>query len=99
MNSDDVQPWRQVADDTLVEQLIAAIQQASASTLGNTGDPSQTTNLPAPEMATALLNLLASVLEPAPQCRTPMAMRKVSEATGKELLMLMRGIRERRRSS
>ena len=45
-------------------------------------------------MTTALLNLLASVLQPAPQCRTPMGMRKVAEAAGKELIVLMRAARK-----
>lgn len=53
--------------------------------------------MPAPELTAALLNLLASVLEPAPACRTPMGMRKTAEAAGKASLTLMRGAREIRR--
>lgn len=83
-------------DAATVERLIAAIQQAVVD--ANTGRVNETggTEVPAPELATALLSVLATVVEPAPQCRTPMGMRRVSEAAGKELLALMRDVRRLR---
>lgn len=79
-----------LTDDALVERLVGAMQRATADDRGRDG----VVGLPAPEMATALLNLLASVLEPAPQCLTPAGMRRVAEAAGGELHVLLRGCRE-----
>ena len=92
--ADDDAIWRQATDDALVERLSGAMQRATADVLADPKRPDAAIPLPAPEVATALLNLLASVLEPAPRCRTPMGMRKVTEAAGRELLLLMRGCRD-----
>lgn len=94
MPIDDDQPWDQASDEQLIERLIVAIQQAVATTLAEPGKEGEWVVVPAPELATALLNLLASVLERSPECRTPMGMRRVSEAAGKRLLVLMRGFRD-----
>ena len=88
----DDRPWRAATDDALVERLIGAMQRATVAALPGE-DRDGAVGLPAPEMAAALLNLLASVLEAAPQCRTPAGMRQVSEAAGKELHVLLRGYR------
>ncbi len=97
MRGNDSRPWDQATDDGLVERLIVAFQRATLRTVAGTEQPDREVELPAPEMTTALLNLLASVLEEAPACGTPMGMRQIAEAAGKELLVLMRGVREMKR--
>ena len=92
--ADEHKIWKQATDDALIERLILALQRATVATLAGTEQPEAPVALPAPEVATALLNLLASILEPATQCRTPSGMRKVTEAAGRELLVLMRGYKE-----
>lgn len=86
-------PWEAVADDGLVERLILEMQRGVRTALTGSDALDRDVPLPIPEAATALLNLLASVLEPSPGCATPQAMRRMSEAAAKELLVLMRGVR------
>ena len=47
----------------------------------------------APDLANALLMLVAIALEGHPACSTPQGMRLLAEAAGKELHELMKGAR------
>ncbi len=49
-----------------------------------------------PDLANVLLMLLSSVLERSSGCSTPQGMRKVAEAAGKELHLLMKDTRRLR---
>ena len=99
MGSDEYRPWDQVADDPLVERLLLEMQGAARVALTGSDAPGLEVVLPIPEAAAPLLNLLASVLEPVPACGTPQGIRRVAEAAGKELAVLMRGIRAIRTGS
>lgn len=85
--------WPPISDDAYVERLIPAVQATIAEVSRDREDANGDLPLDGPDVANTLLMLLASVLEPAPTCRTPMGMRQVSEAAGKELLALMRDTR------
>ena len=93
VNANPHKPWEQATDDDLIGRLILAIQQATIATV-NDVDSKGFVAMPAPELATALLNVPASVLGPAPQCDAPAGMRRVSEAAGEDLLLLMRQYRQ-----
>ena len=47
----------------------------------------------APDVANALIRLLASVLERSPSCNTPAGIRQMGEVAGVELVRLMKGSR------
>ena len=91
MNADRL--WLEQVDGPLVERLIAAMQGSVAQVASDRTDEAGWTEVPAPELAVALISILASVIEPAPECRTPMGMRRTAEAAGKELLRLTREAR------
>jgi hypothetical protein len=91
VNSDRL--WLEQVDEPLVERLIAAMQSSVAQVTSDRKDEAGWIEVPAPELAVALISILASVIEPAPDCRTPMGMRRAAEAAGKELLRLTREVR------
>lgn len=70
------------------------MQCVTVVALAGTSESNHESALPATEAATALLNLLAIVLASAPECRTPRDMRQLSEQTGRQLLVLLRGYRK-----
>lgn len=81
-------------DEAVVARLVSAIQTAVVNTASDRADEDGWIQVPAPELATALMSLLATVIEPAPACRTPSGMRLTAEAAGKELLQLIRDVRQ-----
>lgn len=91
MNADRL--WLEQVDETLVERLIDAMQGSVAKVASDRTGEAGWIEVPAPELAVALISILASVIEPAPDCRTPMGMRRTAEAAGKELLRLTREVR------
>ena len=86
--------WPAITDDDRVKRLIAAIQTAVVSEAGGKAPYSDETELHGPDLANALLFVLATILEPSPSCNTPAGMRKMAEATGKELHQLMKETRQ-----
>lgn len=94
MSASEHQPWTDARDDQLVERLIWAVQRAVAREISGQEQPTEDVAVPSAELATAFLNLLASVLVGAPVCTTSRGMRLVSAAAGKELHVLMRGARQ-----
>lgn len=91
MNADRL--WLEQVDEKLVERLIDAMQGSVAKVASDRTDEAGWIEVPAPELAVALISILASVIEPAPDCRTPMGMRRTAEAAGKELLRPTREVR------
>lgn len=85
--------WLERVDEPLVDRLIAAVQASVAQVASDRTNEAGWIEVPAPELAVALISILASVIEPAPDCRTPMGMRRTAEAAGKELLRLTREVR------
>lgn len=88
--------WPAITDDALVERLIPAIQQAIADVHGAEPIGDATVAVNAPDTANAMLLILATLLEISPAAATPMAMRKLAEAAGKELLSMMKDTRQLR---
>lgn len=85
--------WPEVTDDDYVERLIHAIQGAVAS-IPDAADPtSGMTEVIAPDLANALLFILAGVLERSPAAATPTGARRLAEAAGRELNQLVREAR------
>lgn len=82
--------WPAISNEQAVERLILAVQQAIADCGDLAGDAVE---LSAPDVANALLMVLATVLESSPSCSTPRGMRQTAEAAGKELGQLMRDTR------
>jgi type VI protein secretion system component VasA len=91
-------PCPAIHDADYVERLIPAIQHAVAS-VSPRSSANDMAEASAPDLANALLMLLASVLEPSPACATPSGMRKMAEAASKELHSLMRDTRLLRNAS
>ncbi|KQU49771.1 hypothetical protein ASG67_11770 [Sphingomonas sp. Leaf339] len=87
-------PWPAITDDARVERLIAAIQKEVVGESGGKEPYSDETELHGPDLANALLFVLATVLEPSPSCNTPAGVRKMAGATGKELHQLMKETRQ-----
>ena len=90
------QPWPEPTDDDRVEKLIGAIQGVVASAYGAPRSLGGTIEVDAPDLANALLVVLASVLEGSPAAATPAGMRQLAETAGKELHALMRDARDLR---
>ncbi|KQU61845.1 hypothetical protein ASG67_01335 [Sphingomonas sp. Leaf339] len=86
--------WPAITDDDRVKKLIAAIQTAAVSEAGGKAPYTVEAVLHGPDLANALLFVLATVLEPSPSCGTPAGMRKVAEAAGTELHQLMKETRQ-----
>lgn len=88
-------PWPALIDAEHVERLIRSIQYAVTQPGNLAGD---TVELSAPDVANALLIVLATVLESSPSCSTPRGRRQTAEAAGKELGQLMRDTRRLRQA-
>lgn len=82
--------WPGMVNPDIVEGLLLALQHVlieyPARQKGS--PPSEIT---APDVANALIRLLASVLERSPSCDTPAGMRRMGEVAGVELVRLMKG--------
>ncbi len=87
--------WPAVIDADYVERLIPALQ-ATIVTETPTSAVEHDEAFFGPDLANVLLMLLASVLERSSGCSTPQGMRKVAEAAGKELHLLMKDTRRLR---
>lgn len=87
--------WPAIIDDALVERMIPAIQQAIVSTTLDGGSRSAEGHVvvSAPDVASVLLMVLATILEPAPSCATTQGIRLTAELAGKELAKLIRDTR------
>ncbi len=86
--------WPAITDDALVERLIPAIQQAIADVRGAELKVDVTVAVNAPDTANAILLILATLLEISPAAATPMGMRKLADAAGRELLAMMKDTRQ-----
>ena len=89
--------WPPIVDEALVERMIPAVQRAIVeATVSDDRDGNAlagVVTLVAPDVANALLMVLASILESAPDCATPMGIRLTGEAAGRELSELVREVR------
>lgn len=93
MSVDRHRPSDLATDDALVGRVIHAVQGAVASAAGVSEASREVASIPAPEVATALLNVLASVLEEAPGCATQRDLRLLGGAAGNHLTIFMKGVR------
>jgi hypothetical protein len=89
-------PWPPIRDEERMERLTRAVQQAVAGASRDPADPEGWASVDAIDLANALLAVLATVLEPAPAAATPAGLRRLAEAAGKELHLLMRDVRRLR---
>lgn len=89
-------PWPAVTDEDMVERLIPAIQRAIVS-VGAADQGTRVgvdvTSIVGPDVANALLMILATLLEQSPVCATPRGIRQIGEAAGRELAQLIRDTR------
>lgn len=85
--------WTDDVDEALVERMITAMQRAIGVAIQDRAHGTGEIQLPAPDLATALLTMLATIVEPSPECGTPSGMRRTAEAVGRELHLLMRDAR------
>ena len=71
-------------------RVASAVLKAIADTSLVEIDGTTTAYIRSAEVCDALINALAVIMEGAPQCRTRKGMRAMSEAAGRNLLMMMR---------
>lgn len=88
--------WPAISDEALVDRLIPAIQKAIADVHGAEPNGDATVAVNAPDTANAMLLILATLLEISPAAASPIGMRKLAEAAGKELLSMIKDTRQLR---
>ena len=79
--------WPAIVDEELVERLMAVLQETVNTEVADTKA------FHGSDVANVLLMLLATILEASPACATPQGMRKLAEAAGKELHLLLKDTR------
>jgi hypothetical protein len=88
--------WPAITDEALVERLIPAIQQAIANVHADRALETGEIPVNVADVVNVLLMGVADLLERFPAAATPMGLRQLAEAAGKELAQLMREARQLR---
>lgn len=78
------------SDERYQAKVASAVLKAIADTSLIDIDGAATAYIRSTEVCDALITALAVVMEGAPQCRTRKGMREMSEAAGRNLLIMMR---------
>ena len=75
-------------------RVAAAVMQAIFDASIVEEDSKPTAYVVSTEVVAALINVMASILEGAPECETPKGMRELTEAIGRKIFVQMREMRK-----